>query len=252
MTSRAMPVLLAVTALASAAALRTPPAQAAFGDHALRQGDQGHDVRVLQRWLTLVGFDTATDGVFGRRTAVTVRRYERAQGQRVDGWFSRTQARGLRHRAYAVRASQPAPSAAAAPAATATLTPDGRTAIAPASAPPPVVAAIAAGNALIGKPYHYGGGHGDFEDSGYDCSGAVSYALHAAGLLSRPEDSTELMSFGQAGPGAWITIYAHRSHAYMSIAGLRLDTSGPGESGPRWRPEARSGRGFTVRHPDGL
>jgi hypothetical protein len=78
------------------------------------------------------------------------------------------------------------------------------------------------------------------------------YALHGAGLLERPQDSSELMSFGEAGPGAWVTVYSNPGHAYVVIAGLRFDTSGRGESGPRWRPEPRSGRGYTARHPTGL
>lgn len=104
----------------------------------------------------------------------------------------------------------------------------------------------------MGKPYIYGGGHGRFEDKGYDCSGSVSYALHGAGLLERPRDSTGLESWGADGEGAWISVYANTGHAYMVIAGLRFDTSGDGGSGPRWRPASRSGSGFVVRHPAGL
>jgi hypothetical protein len=115
-----------------------------------------------------------------------------------------------------------------------------------------VVDAIAAANRITRKPYRYGGGHGSFSDSGYDCSGAVSYALHGAGLLRTPHDSTGFESYGRSGPGAWITVYANSGHAYAVIAGLRFDTSGRGENGPRWRPEPRSGRGYVVRHPAGL
>ena len=112
-----------------------------------------------------------------------------------------------------------------------------------------MVAAIAAANRITRKPYRYGGGHGRFEDSGYDCSGAVSYVLHAAGVLGRTRDSSGFMRYGAAGPGRWITVYAHGGHAYVVVAGLRFDTSGRGEKGPRWRPEPRTGRGYTVRHP---
>ena len=122
-------------------------------------------------------------------------------------------------------------------------------AIAPASAPPEVVQAIAAANKIARRPYRYGGGHGSFRSHGYDCSGAVSYALHGAGVLSRPRDSTGLESWGSAGSGRWITIYANSGHAYAVIAGLRFDTSGRGESGPRWRTSSRSARGYVVRHP---
>jgi peptidoglycan hydrolase-like protein with peptidoglycan-binding domain len=209
-------------------------------------------VRVLQRWLTLTGVRTRVDGHFGRRTQRSVRRYERRYDLRVDGKVSRGQARGLRRRAYAAHGRRTAGASASAAAGRAVLSADGRTAVAPRDAPPQVQAAIAAANRLVDKPYRYGGGHGRVEDSGYDCSGAVSYALHGAGLLGAPSDSTGLMSFGDAGRGRWISVYAHGGHAYVVIAGLRFDTSGSGESGPRWRTARRSGRGYTVRHPPGL
>ena len=132
------------------------------------------------------------------------------------------------------------------------MAPDRRTAVAPAGAPPEVVRAIAAANRITRKPYKWGGGHGRWRDTGYDCSGTVSYVLHAAGLLDVARDSTGLMSYGERGKGDWITVYAHGGHAYMVIAGLRFDTSGRGEEGPRWRLEPRSGRGFVKRHPAGL
>ena len=113
--------------------------------------------------------------------------------------------------------------------------------------------AIAAANRITRKPYRWGGGHGRWEDAGYDCSGTVSYVLHHAGLLDAARDSTGLMRFGRRGAGRWITVYAHGSHAYMVIAGLRFDTSGRGEEGPRWRPERRSApSGFAARHPSRL
>ncbi len=239
---RAQRGLAALAATASALALPNV-AQAAFGDRTLRSGMHGHDVRVLQAWLTRLGVPTAVDGRYGAGTRSGVRRYEAEHALKVDGIVSRRQARGIRRRI----------SAPAAPAAaTAALAPDGRTAIAPPGAPPAVQAAIAAANQITHAPYRYGGGHGSFEDSAYDCSGAVSYALHGAGLLAAPEDSSELMGFGEAGAGSWISIYARASHAYVVIAGLRFDTSGTGESGPRWRPEPRSGRGYVVRHPPSL
>jgi hypothetical protein len=190
-----------------------------------------------------------------------VRRYERREELKVDGHVSRPQARGLRKRVKAAKAEQSQLAAAAAPARagagevdgpTAVLAEDGRTALAPRSAPQAVKDAIAAANRITRKPYRYGGGHGRWEDSGYDCSGAVSYALHGAGLLGRARDSSGFESYGKAGDGEWITVYANPSHAYVVIAGLRFDTSGAGEEGPRWRPEQRSGKGYTVRHPRGL
>jgi cell wall-associated NlpC family hydrolase len=123
---------------------------------------------------------------------------------------------------------------------------------APADAPAWVKQAIAAGNQLIGKPYVYGGGHASFTSNGYDCSGAVSYALHGADLLAAPLDSSQFEQWGASGPGAWMTVYTNPQHAYVDIAGIRLDTSRAGdpggESGPRWRPLLSSNRGFIARH----
>ena len=130
-------------------------------------------------------------------------------------------------------------------------------AVAPAGAPPQVINAIAAANKIVGKPYRYGGGHAKVEDSGYDCSGTVSYALLGGKLLKgTPLDSSSFMRWGQAGPGQWVTVYTNPGHAFVVIAGLRLDTSAAGDpsgaKGPRWRPVLRSTRGFKARHPEGL
>src|SRR4051794_28507993 len=217
-------------------------------------GSRGGDVRALQAALTRLEVPTVVDGVFGRGTRRSVRAYERRNGMRVDGRVSRRQGRGLRRRVARLRTVEVAPVEALAETAgeQALLAPDGRTALAPAAAPQPVKDAIAAANRLVRKPYRYGGGHGRWEDSGYDCSGTVSYVLHGAGLLDRPRASGGLESYGEAGPGAWLTVYANGGHAFIVIAGLRFDTSGRGESGPRWRPEPRSGRGYVVRHPADL
>ena len=114
---------------------------------------------------------------------------------------------------------------------------------------PAVVAAIEAANAISHLPYVWGGGHGSFEDSGYDCSGAVSYALNGGGFLSSPLDSTGLSFWGESGEGSWITVYANSGHAYVVIAGLRFDTSGG--AGPRWHPDLRDNIGYVARHPSG-
>ena len=154
----------------------------------------------------------------------------------------------------------PPPAAAAAPApapnAGAPLSAPG-VAVAPAGAPAAVRGAIRAGNALQALPYRYGGGHDTFADTAYDCSGAVSYALHGGRLLGAPMDSTELESWGEPGPGQWITVYANADHAFVVIAGLRLDTSaandpGGDPNGPRWRPAIRDTADFVIRHPSGL
>ena len=129
---------------------------------------------------------------------------------------------------------------------------DGK-AYAPRNAPVTVKRAIAAGNRLQGKPYKWGGGHARHNDNGYDCSGAVSYVLREAGLIRGSLTSSGYMEYGNRGKGRWITIYVRNGHVFMTVAGLRLDTGGPGnERGPRWRPETRQGRGHYVRHPAGL
>jgi hypothetical protein len=141
------------------------------------------------------------------------------------------------------------------PGQTATIGPDGLATV-PIGAPAEVRAAIEAANRIIGKPYKYGGGHAKVEDRGYDCSGTVSYALLGAKLLKSPLDSSSFMRWGDAGPGEWITVYTNPGHAFVVIAGLRLDTSAAGDPsgarGPRWRPALRSTRGFRARHPEGF
>jgi peptidoglycan hydrolase CwlO-like protein len=120
----------------------------------------------------------------------------------------------------------------------------------PSGAPPAVQAAIEAANSIATTPYVWGGGHGSFESSGYDCSGAVSFALNGGGFLSSPLDSTGLSTWGEPGPGQWITVYANAGHAWVIIAGLAFDTSGG--AGPRWHPEpVSSTEGFIARHPPG-
>ena len=133
----------------------------------------------------------------------------------------------------------------------ATLLPSGR-AIAPASAPPAVKAMIQAANRIRHRPYRWGGGHRSFHDSGYDCSGSVSYVLHATGRLGRPRDSGELMSWGAPGRGRWITVYANAGHAFMIINGRRYDTTGRWDTGSRWQRVDRSRAGYVARHPAGL
>jgi hypothetical protein len=131
-------------------------------------------------------------------------------------------------------------------------------AAAPTDAPVEVQEAIFAANEIVGKPYVYGGGHNlRFDGEGYDCSGTVSYALHGAKLLDAPLASGEFMRWEKKGAGAWITVYANGGHAWMKIAGLRLDTSSAGEKrssgkGPRWRKNLRGGKGFARRHPNGF
>ncbi|HEX8105322.1 MAG TPA: hypothetical protein VF533_22090 [Solirubrobacteraceae bacterium] len=172
-------------------------------------------------------------------------------------------------------AGQPAPGAPGptVPGVKAKLLPDG-TAAAPELAPPQIQQMIWAVNAsLLDKPYRYGGGHRSFTDSGYDCSGTVSFALNSGGLLKSPLDSSSFMSWGEKGKGQWITVRTNPGHAFVVIAGLRLDTSSAYvsraraarkkgkrariaakalERGPRWRPNLRPASGFTARHPAGF
>ena len=149
-----------------------------------------------------------------------------------------------------------APAAPIGPPGRARLRKDG-TATAPADAPPAIQAAIAAGNAIHTFPYRWGGGHGSFTDSGYDCSGSVSYVLHAAGLLTSPMTSGGFaQSWGVPGKGRWITVFGNAGHVYMVVAGLRFDTSSGGDrlrqgSGPRWRQTKRKPFGYTAKYYPG-
>ena len=132
---------------------------------------------------------------------------------------------------------------------------DGRYAHAPSEMPQPVLSAVEAANRLQGKPYIWGGGHRYLFDRGYDCSGSVSYVLHQAGLLPGPRLSQDFRNYGAPGPGRFITIYARGGHVFMSVCGLRFDTSDIGSGrgdGPRWRPTARNYQGYALRHPPGL
>jgi hypothetical protein len=149
-----------------------------------------------------------------------------------------------------------APEGTTMPTGTATILPGGKASI-PPGAPYAVARAIQAANRIHTRTYIWGGGHRAFKANGYDCSGAVSYVLHAAGLLSAPLVSGQLAFWGVPGPGSWITVYANKTHTYMVVAGLRYDTSPLGETvnqgrGPRWRYTLRTGTGFAVRHYAGF
>jgi peptidoglycan hydrolase-like protein with peptidoglycan-binding domain len=198
----------------------------------------GTTVADLQRALGL-----SADGVFGRQTARAVREFQRRHGLRADGVVGPATwaALGIHgaHRVLHPRHSAPAPGHRS----------SGGGGLSGAAAI--VARAVAAGNRIATLPYRYGGGHGSFNDSGYDCSGSVSYVLHGAGLLSSPLDSTGLESYGAPGPGRHITIYANSGHAFMTIDGRRFDT-GYGGNGNRWASGSRPTAGYVVRHPPGL
>jgi hypothetical protein len=129
-------------------------------------------------------------------------------------------------------------------------------AAAPERAPLAVKRAIWAANQLRTKPYRFGGGHKSFVDNGYDCSGTISFALGAAGLIPSPMSSSDFRRFGQSGRGKWITVYARHGHTFAIIAGLRLDTTpyitAHDRWAPRWQPTVRFPSGFEARHPVGL
>ena len=267
-------LLAIVTVLVTALIVVPTSAEAArFGSRVLKVGSQGNDVRLLQEKLTFVGFSTSADGVFGRGTESVVRAWETDSALRVNGRVNARDAKTLKSQVKALRAEQAVETeavedeavedeaAATAPnpggasyvlIQKATLNKDG-TATAPPSAPAAVKAVIEAGNEIAKKPYKYGGGHGTWDDSGYDCSGSVSYALHFGGLLKASMPSGGFETYGDAGPGQWITTYANGGHMYMVVAGLRFDTSAAKAQSnrSRWTTEMRSSAGFVARHPRG-
>jgi Putative peptidoglycan binding domain len=204
----------------------------------------------LQRALNL-----PADGSFGPHTEAAIRRLQARHGLTVDGIVGPATWGVLgMHEAGVLK-----PPASALPthhSRTAALGEDERndsTAAGNSEGEVSGVVArvIAAGNQIATRPYVFGGGHGSFTSSGYDCSGSVSYALHGGGLLSTPEDSSEFESYGAPGPGRHITIYANAEHAFMVIDGRRFDTISQQETGTRWSSSMSSTAGYVVRHPVG-
>jgi len=190
---------------------------------------RGGSVRVLQRRLGI-----AADGVFGPGTQAAVKRFQRRHGLTPDGIVG-----PATWRALGVSGSRP-------------VLRRGGGVRRGGGIPEVVRRAIRGANRIAFKPYRLGGGHRSFRDTAYDCSGTVSYVLHAAGLLGTPRDSGGFMRYGAPGPGRYITIYAHRGHVWMKILNRRFDTSMRGPGGSRWNSQLRSSAGYTVRHPPGL
>lgn len=222
-----------------------------LGDRILKSGMKGQDVRVLQDYLTRAGFTTPIDGQFGPTTLKTVKRFQTAQELPSTGVVDAKTVSTLRRMGDAGSAggANVDMTTVAAPVGRAKLLANGL-AVAPSDAPQEVKDVIEAANEIATKPYVYGGGHGKWNDRGYDCSGSVSYALHGGGLLDSSMPSGGFMNWEASGKGKWITTYAHGSHMYMVVAGLRFDTSGADPS--RWQSDMRSSSGFTVRHPAGF
>jgi hypothetical protein len=196
-----------------------------------RVSSRGGGVRELQRALGV-----SADGVFGPGTQAAVKSFQRAHGLTADGVVGpqTRSALGIGPGRVLKRKGGRGGSGGG-----------GRKARI-------IRAVIRAGNRIATTPYVYGGGHGSFTASGYDCSGSVSYALHGGGLLRSPLDSTGFMSYGRPGPGRHITIYANAGHAYMVIKGHRYDTSARSQTGTRWSNEMRSSAGYVARHPAGF
>jgi hypothetical protein len=191
---------------------------------------RGALVKLLQQKLGV-----GADGVFGPATTRAVKRYQRRRGLFPDGIVGPATWRAL-----------------GAPRISVVLKRGRLRGGRGATQGNGVVArVIAAANRIASAPYKWGGGHGQWRDSGYDCSGSVSYALHGGGLLRRSMDSSAFMSYGAPGKGRHITIYAHPGHVFMVINGRRFDTTGRGQTGSRWQPSMRSTAGYTVRHPVG-
>ena len=245
-----------VAALAVAVAMPASASAVSYGTRTLSLGAQGSDVKKLQRYLGSAGHRVSRDGEFGPRTRRALRATETELELSADGVATAREQRAIRRAvkdpgtggaAYVA----PPPPEKVVPGAKGTVTADGF-AVPPESAPEAVKEVIAAGNAIATTPYKWGGGHAKWDDTGYDCSGSVSYALHGGGLLDSALVSGDFARWGVEGNGRWITIYANGGHVYMVVAGMRFDTSARSQTGSRWTMQQRPSDGFSITHPKGL
>jgi hypothetical protein len=218
---------------------------ARFGTRRLHVGMEGRDVRGLQYHLGRIGYGTSVDGAFGPLTQAALERWEGAKDRRIDGVATRPDQ-------HALKGTRRRGGGGSTPLVHAWISRRGFAHISP-SAPRKVRRLIRAGNVIAKAPYKYGGGHGTWNDSGYDCSGSVSYVLHHAGLLdglARP--SSGFMNWRFAGRGKWVTVYANSGHMFLTVAGIRFDTTDRERDGTRWHRDMRSTAGYAVRHPGGI
>jgi hypothetical protein len=218
---------------------------ARFGTRRLHVGMEGRDVRGLQYHLGRIGYGTSVDGAFGPLTQAALERWEGAKDRRIDGVATRPDQ-------HALKGTRRRSGGGSTPLVHAWISRRGFAHISP-SAPRKVRRLIRAGNVIAKAPYKYGGGHGTWNDSGYDCSGSVSYVLHHAGLLdglARP--SSGFMNWRFAGRGKWVTVYANSGHMFLTVAGIRFDTTDRERDGTRWHRDMRSTAGYVVRHPGGI
>ncbi len=239
----------------TAGTLNRPTTANKLGRRVLRNGLHGADVTILQGYLTIAGYPTSVDGSYGPQTADSVAAFKRAHNI--------TPANGVAGPSFdtALRSAISSYTSDV-PTGTATISQVDGTASLPAGAPAAVQAMVTGANSILNTSYCVGGGHGRWKSQCYDCSGSVSYVLHAAGLLSSSEDSTGLETYGAAGPGRWVSIYSDPSHAFIVIAGIAFDTANyggpniPNGDGPRWRSNPlgnlADGGHYIVRHPPGL
>jgi cell wall-associated NlpC family hydrolase len=255
-----------LAAVALGASLGAPAvAQARLGDRVLEFGQRGADVRALQGYLDAAGYTLAETGRFDAATRIRVRWFQSDAGMSPTGVVTPQVARAIVRTAtappgtaggtaYQRPVSQPTGPTPAGlstvPGSRARVLSNGLAA-APANAPAEVKAIIASGNQIARLPYKWGGGHGSWRDTGYDCSGSTTYAFRTT-FRRGPYPTFGYDNWGLAGPGQWITVYASSYHVFLVVAGLRFDTSGLHEHGSRWTATSRSTSGFRARHPAGF